>query len=345
VTTGTSERTGSGHLLPLLGLLGRTDVMFAAAVGAAAQVGVADALADGPRSVQELATATGCHAPSLHRLLRALAGEGVFTEVAPGRFGMTAAAEFLRSDARYTARGAFMSTATIRALFDLAYSVRTGEPAYERVTGKPFWDHLAADADENAWFDHLMRVRSRLLNQPALEAYDWSGASTVVDVGGGTGLLLAAVLRRHRHLQGILFDLPHVVRDAPSGLAAAGVEERCQVVAGDMFDGVPAGGDVYLLSSIVHDWDDEAAVAILRRCREAVPPHGRLLLLEMVVPPGNDSHPSKLLDLRMLALVKGRERTREEFAEILSASGFRLDDIVPSPTPACFIVGSPLEAQ
>ena len=300
------------------------------ALHAAATLGVADALGDGPRSAEELASATGTHGPTLYRLLRALAGLGIFVADAKGCFGLTALGQFLRSDHPQSIRAwaiALNEPWFHRAWEGLSDAVRTGEAAFEKAHGMGFWAYCATHPEAGALFDAGMTGGSTALARVLLEACNLAAIQTIVDVGGGQGRLLAEVLRAQPHMRGILFDQPQVVAGAEPVLREAGVVDRCEIIGGSIADGVPRGGDAYILSRILHDWDDENASAILRGCARAMAPDARLLLIEQVIPPGNDYAWSKFSDLNMLVNFGGRERTAAEFQQLLDATGFRLTAI------------------
>ncbi len=308
--------------------------MVSQALYVAARLGLADLVAAGPKPPEVLAEATGTHAPSLYRLLRALASVGVFAEDDQGRFGLTALGSPLRSDAPVPLGGWAVFSGdpeNWRAWGDLMYSVTTGGTAFAHVWGMPNWEYRAKNPAANAVFNAAMTSVSMIRASAVLDAYDFSQVGVLADIGGGHGAFLSAALTRHPTLRGLLFDLPHVVADAPSFLAAVGVASRCQVVGGDFFAAAPTGADVYLLSKVLHDWGDEPARAILARCHAAMRGRGRLLLVEAVVPPGNTPHPSKLADLHMLVGTEGgRERTGEEWQALLASVGFSLTRIVPT---------------
>lgn len=291
------------------------------AIVAVTELGVPDRIADGPADVTDLACAVGADPVALRRFLRALAAEGVFTEDEHGRFGLTAMGMLLRTESpgslRHFAR--LMTGEAYRAWSDAEYSVRTGLPAFERVFGMPMFEWLADHDRASVRFNAAQAGLAEVRMSPLLDR-DWSGTSTVVDVGGGNGALLSGLLNAHPHLRGILFDLPHVAGEAERKLAAAGLSDRVRCVGGDFRDGVPAGGDVYVLAQILHDWDDTTAVEILRQCRRALPAQGRLLILELIVPENDVPHPAKLLDLHMMVMLGGRERTLTEWRRLLADS-------------------------
>ncbi|MFJ3515898.1 methyltransferase [Streptomyces sp. NPDC090131] len=309
-----------------------TSSWMAAAVSAAAELGVADALADGARPVDEIAKAVGAHAPTLHRLLRACADIGLVEERDGAVYVLTDVGEALRSDsptsmrnfARWTGLAADRNT-----WVGLADSVRTGEPAFEKVHGQNVWDFMRDRTDVSGVFDDAMTEASRQLIAPVVDAFDFSGAGTVVDVAGGHGALLAAVLAANPDVRGVLYDQPDVVVGAKETFRGLGVDDRAETVGGDFFDSVPAGGDAYLLSNVIHDWDDANSLKILANCRAALGEGGRVLLVEAVMPERTEPSPTvSLMDLNMLVLCGGRQRTEAEFAELFAAAGLRLTRIV-----------------
>lgn len=314
------------------------------AIYVAAQLGLADALAEGPRRVDELASEVQAEPQALYRLLRALASFGVFTEGEDGRFALTPAAEGLRSGVDGSLRGMAIHTAAPwhwAVWGELLHSVRTGATAVSAVHGQEWWDYLAGDREAAAAFHQAMTDHARAAYAAVPAHYDFSGFDTVVDVGGGQGALLVSILSRSPSVRGILVDQPDVVQRAQHHFEAAGLSDRSEVVGGDFFASVPKGGDAYVLAMVLHDWSDEAALAILRRCREAIPMHGKLLVCEMVVPPGNEPSFAKLLDLEMLIGVGGRERTEEEYRALFAEAGFTLERVVPTPTPFSVLESSP----
>lgn len=302
------------------------------AVHVAARLGIADLLDGGPRPVEELAREAGAHPDALRRLLRALAPFGVFAEDGDGRFRTTPAAALLRRGAPGSMRAfALWSGGVSYQVFGaLEHSVRTGEPAFERLFGAEFFDYLAAHPDDGAVFDEMMAGNTAGV-APLVAARDFGAARTVVDVGGGRGELLAAVLRAHPHLRGVLVEHPRLLDAAREGVRAAGVADRCQVVAGDVMDAVPPGGDVYVLKSVLHGLDDGEAARALASCRRALGDGGTLLVVEFVLPPGNEPFPGKLMDLLMLVGGRGRERTEAEFRALLEGAGLRLAGVEASP--------------
>lgn len=306
------------------------------AIHVAAALGVADLLGDEPRGSDDLAAEAGAHPGSFYRLLRALAAAGVFREWADRRFSLAPMGRCLRSDAEapvgpyavFVGRPYQWS-----AWGDLLHGVRTGGNAFRHVHGADPWEYRSRHPEEGAVFDRAMTALSRRVAQAAIAAHDFSPYRRIVDVGGGHGALLAAILAAHPAARGVLYDRPGVVAGAAEVLRGAGVADRCDAVSGDFFEAVPGGGDAYLLKAVLHDWDDAEAGAILRNCRRAVGPGGKLLVLERVVAPPNEDPEAKFFDLFMMAVTGGRERTRDEFAALLAGAGFRLDAVVRTGTP------------
>lgn len=292
---------------------------------AAAETGVADALADGPRSSEDLAEATGAHAPSLYRLLRGLATLGAVEQKERDLFALTAEGRRLRADAPDSIRALIMlfcGEDAWRSWGDLAETVRTGEYAWKRVTGRTSFESFESDADASATFNEAMAEHTRAVAPGIIGAHDFSRYGTVADLGGGDGTLLAAILRAHGGLRGLLFDLPPGLAAAPRTLGD--VAGRTELVPGDFFEAVPANADAYILKSVLHDWSDEKAAALLRNVRAAMRPHARLLILEQVMPETVAPETAGIVrnDLNMLVATGGRERTEAEFRDLLDAAGF-----------------------
>jgi SAM-dependent methyltransferase len=300
------------------------------AVHAAAVLGVADLLADGAEYSERLAHALGVPEDPLYRLLRELAGVGVVEEVAPRRFGLTPVGELLRSDRADSQRPMAVMAGQDwmwRPWGRLVDSVRTGRTAFDSVFGMPFFGYLQADAQARAVFQGAMR--SANTRAAVADHYDFSGSRTVADVGGGHGPVLASILQKHPHVEGVLFERPAVLDAAREHLASAGVLDRCRLVAGDFFESVCEGADTYVLSQILHDWDDTDAVAILANCRRVMAPGSRLLVVERVAKPHGVPHTGPLADLMMLVMLGGRERTGDEYEALLAKAGIRLARTVP----------------
>ncbi|MEV0294038.1 methyltransferase [Nocardia sp. NPDC050710] len=306
------------------------------AIHAAALLGIADALADGPRGGTELARTVGANEDALHRLLRLLISHGIFKRRSDGRYDLTPMARALRSDSDVSLRDAvlFFGSEIHRAHWThLADAVRTGEAVGSTVNGVPFFEYLRTDRELGELFDRAMTSIGTLTMGPLLASYDFGRYRTLVDVGGGEGLLLGAILRDAPHARGILFDLPEVVADAPARLAELGVADRCRIESGSFFETVPAGGDAYLLKHIVHDWDEERIATILGVLRAAMTPDARLLLVELVLPEDNRPNPGKYIDLEMLINTGGRERTESEYRDLLARCGFTLIRRIPTVSP------------
>ena len=302
------------------------------AIGVASALRVADHLKDDARSVEELASLTQSNADALYRLLRALAAVGVFRESQGRTFALTPMGDCLRTDSA-TPIGGWAehvgSPAYWQAWGHLLHSVRTGENAFKAMHGVDVWEYRLEHAEANAAFNRAMNDMSRGGSEAVVKTYDFSGFSHIVDVGGGQGSLLAAILRVCPQARGTLFDQPQVVADAKAQLQAHGVMERCDIVGGCFFDAVPEGGDAYVMRHIIHDWEDEEAIAILRSCRRAMRESAKLLLVERTVAPPNEL-PGKFSDLNMLVAPGGRERTGDEYSALFEKSGFELIRLLPA---------------
>lgn len=309
-----------------------TSSWMSATVSAAAALGVADTLADGPRPASEIAEAVNAHAPTLYRLLRACVDIGLLEELDGRVFALTEVGEALRSDSPVSMRNFAMWVGLPADRFtwsDLAASVRTGKSAFAQVHGQSVWDYMRDRPDVSGVFDNAMTEASNQLIAPIVGAYDFSGLGTIVDVAGGHGALLAAVLVANPDLHGVLYDQAEVVVKAGQTFKDVGVDSRSEVVAGDFFESIPSGGDAYLLSNVIHDWDDEHCLRILGNCRDAMADGGRVLLVEAMMP--DRTEPSltvKLMDLNMLVLCDGRQRTEAEFGDLFERAGLRLSRIV-----------------
>jgi O-methyltransferase domain/Dimerisation domain len=308
-------------------------------VYAAAKLGLVDQLASGPKSAAELAGPMQVHAPSLHRLMRTLASLGLLTEGTEQRFALTDLGAALKTGAPGSARPtvlAFGSSWSQSAWDNLVYSVQTGKAGFERAQGVPLFDYLAQHPDDASLFSETMVGFHSEEPRAVAAAYDFSTFKIVVDVGGATGNMLAAVLASHSGPRGILFDRPHVVKDAPALLDVSGVSNRVTIEPGNFFESVPAGADAYILSHILHDWSDNQCLTILGNIRKAMNPAGCLLVVEMVIPPGDTPHPGKMLDMTML-LIGGQERTAAEYGFLLSKAGFRLTRVIATNSAASIV--------
>lgn len=305
------------------------------AVYVAAKLGIPDLLKDGPKTTGELAAATGTHSGSLYRVLRALDSVGVFTESANQRFALTPLGATLRSDVPGSLR--FFAIEELGenhypAWEKVLHSVQTGAIAFNHVYGASKWEYMAEHPDEARIFDEAMSSFNSVVVAAIIAAYDFSASSRVVDVGGGDGSLLSAILKSNAHLRGVLADVPHVSEGARRRFQAEGLTSRCEIIGVDFFDAVPKGGDTYVLKWIIHDWDDERSVKILENCRGAMTDDGRILLVESVIQPGSATSFSKFMDLNMLVMTGGRERTEAEYAALFASSGFRLARVIPTQT-------------
>jgi len=316
----------------LIGMI--TSYWSAQAIMAAAELRIADLVKDGPKTAQELADKTQTHAHSLYRVLRALASSGWLLEDGDGRFAATALTAGLQTGAP----GSLRALATTElgeehypAWGSLLFSVRTGGLAFDEVFGMPNWQYWAGHPEHADIFNRAMSEMTAIIEPAVLSICDFSGASTIVDVGGGRGTLISSILRAYPDARGIVVDLPHVIAQGRELIAANALEDRCELVAGDFFKEVPSGGDVYLLKWIIHDWDDANATAILKNCHAAMPAHARLLLIEAPLPPAN--HPSlhTLMDVNMLVMTGGRERTEAEYRTLLAAAGFEVTRVTVTP--------------
>jgi ubiquinone/menaquinone biosynthesis C-methylase UbiE len=319
-----------------------TSYWIAQAIHVAAKLGIADLVKNGPVACDELAKATKTHARSLYRVLRALASVGIFAEDERGRFGLTDMARCLLDEhGSQRAVAIMMGEEHYASWAHLLYSVQTGKPAFDHVFGKPIFDYLSEHSEQAKIFDAAMTGFHGEETPTMIDAYDFGQFKTVVDVGGGNGTVLAAILRKHPGVHGILFDLEGVIGRAKENLAKAGVANRCQTVAGSFFKSVAPGGDAYVMRHIIHDWTDEQCRTILGNIRNVIPNAGKLLVIEMVIPPGNDANLGKLLDLNMLVMPGGQERTEAEYRKLFESSGFKLERIVPTKTQVSVVEGKP----
>ena len=311
-----------------------TGYWISQAIYAVAKFSIADHLKDGPRSIEELAEMTSADPGALYRLLRALASKGIFAEGEPRQFSLTPLADLLRSDAPGSKRAlALMSgDEQFRAWAEIDYSIQTGEIAFEKVFGKPIFDYLGENPDKAQVFDAAMVGIHGRESDAILNAYDFSDVGILADIGGGNGSQITGMLQRHGAMRGILFDLPHVIDRAKEPIEAAGLSDRCDLVSGNFFDAVPGGADAYMMRHIVHDWSDEKSLTILRNCHQAMSSDSRLLLVESVIPPGNEPFGGKFLDLVMMLIPGGMERTEEEYRSLLGDAGFDLTRVIPTDT-------------
>lgn len=330
-----SSAPGNIALLELATGAWTTQVLYVAA-----KLGIADRLASGPARAETVATQVGADPGAVHRLMRALASRGVLRERRDGRFALTPVGEALRSDSEGSLRDMVLFIGHPSRWADwgsLLYSVQTGEPASEKLRGMPFFDYLDTDPEFAAVFNNAMTAASGLSNDVALQAYDFTDARLIVDVGGGHGAVLSTILRGAPAATGILYDLPAVVAGAGPLLEQTGVADRSTVSGGSFLESVPAGGDVYVMKNIIHDWSDADSTTILRNIRTAIADGGRLILLEMVLPERASSFIGHMLDLEMLLTVRGKERTRAQYEELLRSTGFQLTRVIPTVSPISVI--------
>ena len=312
------------------------------AIYVAARLGIADLLADGDRSSEELAKSTQVHGPSLYRLLRALTNVGLFTEGTGKTFGLTPLGDTLRSNAPGATRSTVLAMGSDwqwLSWCELEHSIRTGKTGVEKAVGMGVFDYFAKNPEEAHHFNNAMIGIHGPETTAVAKAYDFSGIANLVDIGGGTGNLISAILRANPKLSGIIYDLPHVTADAKERIADMKLAERCEVIGGDFFKSVP-NGEAYIMSHIIHDWDEDRCLTILRNCRKANP-DAKVFIVEMIVPPPGVDHPAKFFDLVMLVIPGGQERTEEEYAALLGKAGYRLERVVPTDSPVSVVEGVP----
>ena len=322
-----------------------TNFWSSRAVYVFAKLGIPDLLKSGPRTVQELASASKTHAPSLYRVLRALASIGFVSTTADGRFAQTPLSEILVTDAPGSLRWFTVSELGQEhypAWGNLMRSVQTGEIAFDNFFGVDIWKYFEQNPEDAAIFNNSMSGVTAATNEEILALYDFSSFGTVVDIGGGHGGLITSILKANPKLKGVLFDAPQVIEGARPNIEAAGLSERCQVVAGDFFKSVPAGGDAYVMKWIIHDWDDERAITILKHIRNEIPQNGRVIIVDAVVPENNEPDFSKFFDLNMLVMTGGKERTEKEFAQLVAAAGFKLRRVIPTKVPTSIVEAEPV---
>jgi SAM-dependent methyltransferase len=313
------------------------------AIYVAAKLGIADLLKDGPQSCVALATATGADAPSLFRLMRALSGVGVFSQLGRDRFALSRLAESLQAEVHGSLRAMVITLGEIhyQACGNLLHSVQTGSAAFNHVFGASLFDYLRQNIDAADAFNQGVANVSSMLAYAVLMAYDFTGISSIVDIGGGHGKFLEKILQFNPDIRGTVFDTASTIERAKQQLRDNAWGRRCSYVTGDFFGSVPQGADAYLLCGVIHDWDDSRAVTVLRNCRRAMTKNSRVLLVDMIVPDTASASFSKLLDLNMLVINGGRERTKAEFCALLNAVGYKLTRIVPTMAPQSVIEAAP----
>jgi hypothetical protein len=326
-----SDAPASAQLLPMI-----FGYMTSQAISVAAKLGVADLLAKGAKTADQLAQTIGVKPRPLYRLLRALASVGVFAQDEAGRFSLTPLAEPLRSDAPDSLRALaifFGADWHWRVWSELCYSVETGQPGFEHIYNKAYFDYLAENPEPARVFNDAMTSFSGSVSAAVIDAYDFTGITKLVDVGGGHGLFLSSILQKYPQMKGVLFEAPFVAEGAGDAIKERGLTGRCEVVGGDFFASAPAGGDAYIMKHIVHDWDDEHALTILQNCHRAMTENGKLLVVEMLIPESNAPSLGKFLDLEMLLFLHSYERTEAEYGALFERAGFRLTRIVPTRMP------------
>lgn len=309
------------------------------AIYAAAKLGIADLLVDNPQTAAQLAAATDTNAGALYRVLRALASIGIFEENEQQEFTLTPMAEFLRSDVPGSKRALAMMSGDeqFQCWSEIMYSVKTGKTSFDKVFGQPIFEYLSQHEDKGQIFDQaMMGIHGRETGE-IMQAYDFSGIQTLVDVGGGNGSNITHILQQYPEMQGILFDLSHVVERAQPHIEAAGLSERCEIVGGNFFEAVPGNADAWFMRHIIHDWDDEKSLTILKNCHTAMPADAKLLVVESVIPAGNEPFAGKFLDLVMLMIPGGKERMAEEYRSLFAEAGFELTRIIPTESELSII--------
>ncbi len=306
----------------------------------AAELGIADLLAEGPRSIEELAQESQSHAPSLYRMMRALASVGIFSETEDKRFELTPMAEYLKTGAMRSMALMFNSDWSDKAWGYFLDSVKTGNTAFETAHGASVSDWLETNPRAAEVFDQANAIKAAGSHRTIVDVYDFSGIRTLTDVGGGLGVLMVEILTANPLMEGVVLDIPSVIEKARRIIRARGIENRCQTVECDFFKSIPSGSDAYLLSNILHDWSDEQCQTILANCHRAMRAESRLLIMEMVIPSRNEPSIAKLLDLEMLVITGGRERTEAEFKNLFESSGFRISRIIPTNESVCLIEGT-----
>ncbi len=318
-----------------------TGYIGSAALQVAVKLKIADHIADGRSTTADLARAAGVQEDPLYRVLRTLASVGVFEETSPRTFALTPPAAALRDQPAtlYPMVLWMCDPFHFRAYADTMHSIETGQPAVEKTVGMPVFEYFATQPELSATFNAAMVAFSGMVVPAVLEVYDFTGITVLVDVAGGHGGVLSGVLKRYPAMRGILADLGHVIAGARPRLEAEGVADRCETAVIDMFKAVPAGGDAYIMKHIIHDWDDARAGLILRNIRDVLPPNGRVILIDSVVAPGNEPDLAKFIDLEMLVMPGGRERSADEFRALFDANGLELTRIVPTKSPLAVIEG------
>jgi len=311
------------------------DYIIPFTVRAMSELKVADSLRDGPKSVSDIAREVGANESALYRGMLALASKGIFAEKEPGIFEQTSMSELLTTDDPFSLRDGYrLLHADIKAWSRFDYSIRTGKACFDIVHDQDYWDFCITHSDYSRTFDNAMATFTKLEFRAVMAAYDFTGINTIVDVGGGNGRMISLLLKALPKTKGILFDQPHVVDKALPVLESEGVADRCEIVGGSFFEGVPKGGDLYIIKRIIYDWDDEHAEIILRHVAESMNPKGKVAVVDPVLMAGNGSDPgttySRIYDLLMLAMVSGHARSEEESAALYERAGLKLTRVVPT---------------
>ncbi|MFM9611947.1 methyltransferase [Streptomyces niveiscabiei] len=315
-------------------------------LSAIAEIGIADQLVDGPLSADELAERTGNDPDGLYRVLRAMASKGVFTETSRRVFALTPLAEILRSDTPHSLRDVFRLQGKHfmrNAYAEIGYSIRTGRPAFDHVNGEELFTYLARHPEMNELFSGAMGNAAGQTQKSAVATYDLTGVRRLVDVGGAHGHLLASILSRYPDMKGVVFDQPHVVPGAERVLAEAGVLDRAELVGGSYLEAVPPAGDTYVISHVLHQLSDAEAITVLSNIRRVMDPAGQVLVIDPVIPEGDAPHPGKFMDITMMALSQGRDRTEAEFAEVFGKADLRLTGTVGLDAPSSVVIAAPAQ--
>ncbi|MFI6409696.1 methyltransferase [Streptomyces sp. NPDC050548] len=299
------------------------------ALSVAARLAIADEFSDSAKNVKDLARVFNVAPGALERLLRTLASCGFFTEDSEGRFSLTQLGHLLRSDSPVSMRATLSNVDSYRAWLGAADTISTGQPAFDSEFGAGFFAHKDHDSAVGATFDERMRERANRLYAGLAALPAWDGVRCVLDIGGGKGTILEAILTAHPHIRGILFDRPNVVERAELSGELVPLRDRCETAAGDFFGALPTGADAHLMCSILHDWEDDEAIEILRRSREALQADGRLLICEMILPESNEPHPAWWSDLGMMVVLGGRERTLGQYRSLLRLAGLQISNATP----------------